>query len=118
MTCAPLTSLLSAVEAPQPPWYAPPGPGAAHQSARPPALHPRVHRLCAVQSRGTGSAAWPSAGAGSPAMPARRRKPQTMVLFDAVQRRAGLLDFKQPLQPPRRGYPACMIGARRYLALR
>ena len=42
-------------------------------------------------------------GAGSPAMPARRRKPQTMALFDAVQRRAGLLDFKQPLQPPRRG---------------
>ena len=34
-----------------------------------------------------------------------------MALFDAVQRRAVLLDFKQPLQPPRRGYPACMIGA-------
>ena len=37
-------------------------------------------------------------------MPARHRKPQTMALFDAVQRRSGLLDFKQPLQPPRRGY--------------
>ena len=37
-------------------------------------------------------------------MPARRRKPQTLALFDAVQRRAGLLDFKQPLQPPWRGY--------------
>ena len=73
-----------------------------------------------VPSRGTGSAAWSSAGAGSPAMPARRRKPQTMALFDAVQRRAGLVDFKQPLQPPRRGYSddIYIVGAGRYLALR
>ena len=63
--------------------------------------------------------AWSSAGAGSPAMPARRRKPQTMVLFDAVQRRAGLLDFKQPLQPPWRGYSDDRVGTTsRYLALR
>ena len=66
----------------------------------------------------SGSAAWYSAGAGSPAMPARRRKLQTMVLFDAVQRRAGLLDFKQPLQPPWRGYSDDRVGERRYLALR
>ena len=63
-------------------------------------------------------AAWSSAGAGSPAMPARRRKPQTMVLFDAVQRRAGLLDFKQPPQPPWRGYSDAIVGPGRYLALR
>ena len=66
----------------------------------------------------TGSAAWSGAGFGSPAMPARRRKPQTMALFDAVQRRAGLLDFKQPLHPPRRGYSTDIVGAGRYLALR
>ena len=41
-----------------------------------------------------------------------------MVLFDAVQRRAGLLDFKQPLQPPWRGYSDDRFEARRYLALR
>ena len=41
-----------------------------------------------------------------------------MALFDAVQRRAGLLDFKQPLQPPRRGYSDDIVGAGRYLALR
>ena len=40
-----------------------------------------------------------------------------MALFDAVQRRAGLLDFKQPLQPPRRGYSDDRVGAGRYLAL-
>ena len=61
--------------------------------------------------------AWSSAGAGSPAMPARRRKPQTMALFDAVQRRAGLLDFKQPLQPPWRGYSDDIVGAGRYAYL-
>ena len=43
---------------------------------------------------------------------------QTMALFDAVQRRAGLLDFNQPLQPPRRGGSDDSLGARRYLALR
>ena len=32
-----------------------------------------------------------------------------MALFDAVQRRAGLLGFKQPLQPPRRGYSDDMV---------
>ena len=37
-----------------------------------------------------------------------------MVLFDAVQRRAGLLDFKQPLK---RGYSDDIVGAGRYLAL-
>ena len=39
-----------------------------------------------------------------------------MVLFDAVQRRAGLLDFKQPLQPPWRGYSDDRVGPSRYLA--
>ena len=38
-----------------------------------------------------------------------------MALFDALQRRAGLLDFKQPLQPPRRGYFDDIVGAGRYL---
>ena len=41
----------------------------------------------------------------------------SVALFDAVQRRAGLLDFKQPLQPPRRGNSADIVGAGRYLAL-
>ena len=41
-----------------------------------------------------------------------------MVFFDAVQRRAGLLDVKQPLQPPMRGYSDATVGARRYLVLR
>ena len=41
-----------------------------------------------------------------------------MLFFDTVQRRAGLLDFKQPLQPSRRGYSDDMVGAGRYLALR
>ena len=41
-----------------------------------------------------------------------------MALFDALQRRAGLFDFKQPLQPPRRGYSDDSLGTQRYLALR
>ena len=108
-TCPPLTSLLIAAEAPQPlvcairacirAWSRPAG----RQASRTPPARASYRPEALILPR---------------TMPARRRKPQTMALFDAVQRRAGLLDFKQPLQPPRRGYPACMIGARRYLALR
>ena len=112
-TCAPpTTSLLIAAEAPQPlvcairAWSRPTG---RQASRTPPARASTLYRPEAlVLPRGPA----PALGAGSPAMPARRRKLQKVALFDAVQRRAGLLDFKQPLQPPRRGYPACMIGDR------
>ena len=101
-TCAPLTSLLSAAEAPQPlvcairAWSRPAG----RQATRTPPA-------CASALRRPEALVLPRAG--SPAMPARRRKPQAMALFGAVQRRAGLLDFKQPLQPPRRGHSADIL---------